>query len=220
MLIMILWLVMPAQDCEFYFPAREGALIEMKHYTEKDKLSGTSIMRVLSRVENDQGLELTVESEFLDEKENSQTKGQLVLRCSGGVFYMDMKNYFDQQALAQYEDMDIEIEASDPELPANMHPGMALKDASMTMKVKSGGMNMFTFQVDLTNRKVEAREEITTPAGVFDCFKITYDIETKMLMKISARGAEWMCRDVGMVRSESYNKNGKLTGYTVLTAIR
>jgi len=69
----------------------------------------------------------------------------------------------------------------------------------------------------ITNRKVEAIEDITTPAGTFTCYKISSDVETKMMMKISIKSVEWYAKNVGTVRTESYNNNGKLTGYTLLT---
>ena len=76
-------------------------------------------------------------------------------------------------------------------------------------------MNMF---VNITNRKVEGKESVTTPAGTFDCFKITYDIETKFGVKIERNAIEWIAKNVGTVRSESY-KGDKLEGYTELTKL-
>jgi hypothetical protein len=36
------------------------------------------------------------------------------------------------------------------------------------------------------------------------------------MIDFNSKGIEWIARDVGAVRSETYNKNGKLTGYTEL----
>ena len=71
----------------------------------------------------------------------------------------------------------------------------------------------------VTDRAVEARESLTTSAGTFDCIKITQKETTKMIVKIQATSKEWYAENIGMVRSESYNKKGKLTGYSVLTKI-
>ena len=38
-----------------------------------------------------------------------------------------------------------------------------------------------------------------------------------MIMNIEGSSKEWYAEGVGVVRSESYNKNGKLTGYSELT---
>jgi len=104
--------------------------------------------------------------------------------------------------------------------PSDLSVGDELPDASITVSIKSSGVNMFTMTVWITNRKVEAREEMTTPAGTFDCFKMSYDIETKMMVKVQSKAVQWFTEDVGMVKSESYNKNGKLVGYSLLTDLQ
>jgi hypothetical protein len=35
-------------------------------------------------------------------------------------------------------------------------------------------------------------------------------------MSMNFSGTEWIAEKVGMVKSESYDKNGKLAGYTLL----
>jgi hypothetical protein len=45
-------------------------------------------------------------------------------------------------------------------------------------------------------------------------------METKMMVKVQAKTTQWIAEDIGMVRTENYNKKGKLQGYTVLTSIK
>ena len=60
----------------------------------------------------------------------------------------------------------------------------------------------------------------TTAAGTFDCHKVTYDFDVKFgFVKAKGSGVEWYDKDKVLVKSESYNKKGKLTGYTELTKI-
>ena len=77
-------------------------------------------------------------------------------------------------------------------------------------------MSMMNMTTKVYNRKVEAIEKITTEAGTFECYKITYDVFTDAMIDINTKGIDWIARDVGTVRTENYNKNGKLTGYTEL----
>ena len=74
--------------------------------------------------------------------------------------------------------------------------------------------------VDMLNRKVDKKESITTPAGTYDCFALSYDSEMKMGMKMNFKIKEWISEGVGVVKSESYNKNGKLMGYSELTSFK
>lgn len=52
--------------------------------------------------------------------------------------------------------------------------GQQLKDASFTMEMT--GPLPVTISSNITNRKVEALEKVTTPAGTFDCVKVSYDL--------------------------------------------
>ena len=75
-------------------------------------------------------------------------------------------------------------------------------------------MNM---NIKILNRKVEASESVNTLAGTFDCYKITYDMEMKSIINITTKGAEWIAKGVGVVKTEQYDKKGNLTGYTLLS---
>lgn len=76
----------------------------------------------------------------------------------------------------------------------------------------------------ISDRKVEGKETINTPAGTYQCFKISYkmSIDTSMLginIPINFRGIDFIAEKEGIVRSESYNKNGKLMAYTLLSKV-
>jgi hypothetical protein len=71
--------------------------------------------------------------------------------------------------------------------------------------------------VNLSNRKCAAIESVTTPAGTFECYKITQDVEAKAIVKVLATDITWLAEGVGVVKSESYDKKGKLMGSSQLT---
>ena len=71
--------------------------------------------------------------------------------------------------------------------------------------------------VNIMNRKVEGKESVTTSAGTFDCFVISYDHESKMGIKIRGSAKQWYSEGVGMVKQENYNKKGKLMGSSLHT---
>jgi hypothetical protein len=130
---------------------------------------------------------------------------------------MDMKNFLDPKTMSGFQDMEVTVSGADLEMPGAMQVGQTLKDGDIKMAVNSSGMNIMNLEVKIYNRKVEAIETITTPAGTFECFKVSYDTEFRTMFKITAKGTEWISRNVGTVKSEQYDKNGKLTGYTLLS---
>ena len=82
-----------------------------------------------------------------------------------------------------------------------------------------GGMNM-NMQVDITDRKVEKVETITVPAGSFECYVIYSNSYSKMMMvNQNFPSRSWLAKGVGMVKTESYNKKGKVINTMVLTSM-
>jgi hypothetical protein len=53
--------------------------------------------------------------------------------------------------------------------------------------------------------------------GVLIVFKITYDMETvTKIIKVKSSSVEWIADGVGVVKTESYNKKGKLTSLFII----
>ena len=209
-----------AQDCEGYFPVKGGTFIETKNYDAKGKLTGTSQQTILSVDQIPGGLSLKVKSESLDSKDKLQYSQELGMRCENGVFYMDMKNFLDPNTMSGFKDMEVSVDGIDLEYPSVLQIGQTLKDGDIQMKFMSGGMSIMSMSVRMYNRKVEALENITTPAGTFECYKLTYDMEIKSMIKMNVKATQWVARNVGAVKTESFDKNGKLVGYSLLTAFR
>jgi hypothetical protein len=124
-----------------------------------------------------------------------------------------------------YANMEIEIARNENILPVQPTVGEQLPDAVLEVVINmEGGKPFSSIEALYTDRKVVARETLNTDAGSFDCFKIesNYTITTKTLgVGIPFRGSsiDYFNPGVGMVKSESYNKAAKLTGYTLLTAL-
>ncbi|MFO7721661.1 MAG: hypothetical protein R6V49_00405 [Bacteroidales bacterium] len=151
---------------------------------------------------------------------DSTISSTFTARCQNGVYSVSMDQFFDENLLAPYEGMEIAIESENLELPVKPVAGQKLKDGYVLVKVMSNGIVIMTINVNVTNRQVVAIEDLTTPAGTFSSAKITYDVESKFgFIKSKSQGAEWYARNVGLVKSETYDKKGKLESYTLITAM-
>ena len=67
-----------------------------------------------------------------------------------------------------------------------------------------------TLMVQITEQMVEAQESVTTPAGKYDCYKISQMVTSKVSIKIITRSHDWLCPGVGIIKNESYTTDGKL----------
>jgi len=201
--------------CETYYPFQEGLTFEITNYNKKGKKEGVVNYKIIGVDSN----VATMQTIIYDAKGKEVTTTSYNIKCEENKVSIDFKSMMNADMFKQYKDMDMDITGTNLELPNDLQIGQTLKDANMNMAINMGGIKM-NMSVDILNRKVLMKESITTPAGTFDCFAISYDNETKMGLKMQFKIKEWISEGVGLVRSESYNKNGKLMGYSELTSFK
>lgn len=206
------------QDCKFYYPKTEGSKLEYTSYDSKDKISGSSIQTIKDLEETGGVTSALIEVQTFDKKGKDLGTKEYTVKCENGVYSVDMKSYMDAQTLAAYEDMDIKVSSDNLQIPSNLNIGDELGDGKLDISVYSEGMKIMGMLTEITQRKVDSKEEITTDAGTFDCYKITYTITVKTMFSVRMEAAEWIADGVGTVKSETYSR-GKSMGYTVLTGI-
>lgn len=209
-----------AQDCSAYFPLKEGTVLSYINYNQKDKVTGEHQMSFLEKTVTPGGMKALFMMRMKDDKGEELFEQEFKVECENGVFHFDAEQLLDPATMSAYESMEVEVRGDKLELPINSADGTSLKDGGVQAVVSSGGMKVMTLTVDITNRKVVAHETLETPAGSFKCIKYTYDTFSKMgFVKMNFSSIEWYSPEYGNIRSESYDKKGKLTGYTVLEAI-
>lgn len=209
-----------AQDCNTYYPLQEGVRLEYAMYDKKDKPEGTQWQEVTEVNETSDGVEAKMKIGFVDKKGKTVYETEYGFVCDGNVIRVDYQSLMAGPAMEQFKDMEVELSGTDLEIPNNLYEEQDLKDASITMKINMGGMNMNSV-VEMTNRKVEKMEKVTTPAGTFECAVLYAETRSKMMMADrSFPSRTWMAKDVGMVKSESYNKKGEVISRMELTAIQ
>jgi len=202
-----------SQDCSKYFPMDEGTKFQITVYDKKDKVSG--IMDYV--VKEVSGNTATMFYEMHDEKGKMMTSSEYGVTCTNDGVTIDFSSIMSPEILGQYEDMEVEMSGTDLLYPNNLSVGQPLPDADVQMTVKMPPLNM-KMNMNFFNRKVEGNESVTTTAGTFDCYVITYDSEAKMGFKMTSSNKLWLSEGFGMVKSETYNKKGALIGKSVLTS--
>ena len=208
-------------QCNEYYVLQEGSEWEYETFNPKGKLSAKNQQKVIAFSTNSDGYVATVNSAMFDEKGKEVMKGDLEFKCDNGTMFLDMRNFISEEQLKAFSSYEMKVEATNLEVPSTLSPGEKLGDGSVTITATGAPFRM-QLKVTITDRKVEAKESVTTPAGSFDCFKITskMTMENQMGVKITVQTSniEWIAPKVGTVKSESYNnKNGKLASYTVLS---
>jgi hypothetical protein len=93
----------------------------------------------------------------------------------------------------------------------------------MEVEMTTNGGMMMTMTMTMTNRLVDSRESVTTPAGTFDTVKVTSDMNTEsrimgMPIRSTMKTVSYRAgNQILDIKSETYNKGGKLMGYSILS---
>jgi len=211
------------QECNAALFLKKGNLLEYTSYDKKGKALSKASHETLSIKTEGNKLSAIIKIVSQDIKGKDSFSSEYKASCEDGLFSIDMARFFDNSKLQQYDvkDFTVEMDGNILEFPVGMNPGDILNDGNFTVKVSKGAFTIITMIFNITNRKVHANETITTKAGTFDCQKITFDFDTKMgIIKVRGSGIEWYQKDRVVVKSESYNKKGKLIGFTELTSMK
>jgi len=207
-----------SQDCGDYYYFQNNKTIEISIANKKGKETGKLVYTISDVTKKGSATVSTIHSEMFDKNGKSTSKATNNLQCDNGIVMMDMKMFIPSAQMEQMGEMSATGSTNYLEYPSSMKEGDALKDASFSMDFKStSGINSH-ISMDMTNRKVAGKESVTTSAGTWDCYKITY--HSKMIFKIGIGipmnfdVTEWFAPGFGVVKTES---NG---GTTQVTAIK
>lgn len=206
-----------AQNCSGYYFLQNNKTVEMDIYNKKGEVSGKQIYKVSNVSDSGNTTTAEISTQMLNNKGKEISKGTSKMKCENGMMMVDMKMSMPVQP---GQTVNADANASDIfiEYPNAMNIGDNLKDATMHLEMNSTGMKQ-TIDMEVTNRKVEGKEKITTGAGTWDCFKIS----CHMLMKMKIMGigkpmefdsVEWYAPGFGVVKTESKY------GGTAIVAVR
>lgn len=203
----------------------KGAVIENTTYDAAGKETNKQTTTV-NDVKEEGGMLVASSSALMPGKENKTFS--MNYKCDGTNLYMDIASM-----LQNFEGLNkLKGDVKPIAFPLNISVGQTLPDASYTMSMDRGAVKM-DITASFKNRTVSAKENITTTAGSWDCFKINTDIEsdvqgldeqTKKIMdamkdKMKMNMVMYYSPKIGVVRTEMF-QNGKLNTRSDITAVK
>ncbi len=199
-----------------YLLLKNNAEVEMSMFDKKGNPTGKVVYKVLSS----NGTEAKVNSKVFDEKGKELTTAEGTYKCEAGNFSVDMKAMLpgDQAKSMNMKDMEVKTNNATLNYPITLTVGSKLPDNEFTADTYTGGMKIMSMGLKVTDRKVEGKESITTPAGTFACYKITSNQSIKSIFNFNMQTTEWFSPNVGVIKTEVYRK-GDLTSSTMITKI-
>ncbi|SMG28382.1 hypothetical protein SAMN05661096_01698 [Marivirga sericea] len=205
-------------DCNPYFLLKEGRKWTSANYNAKDKYQGKQSYEVTSLTEDADKLIASVMLISYDKKDKVVMEKEVEFVCKDGIVELDMSKYIPEETMESFKEMDMQVEFDAVTIPENLVVGEYLQDGGIDITI-SGPMKM-NMSVKIQDRKVMAKESIEVPAGSYEAYKINSIIKfDAMVTTRESKNIEWVAKNVGVVRSEQYDKKGDLNSYTVLTEI-
>lgn len=210
-------------DCSGYYPVKEGTTFEISSYSAKGVLTGTSKCTIGKDSTAADTLILLISGAWSDAKGKEMRTTDFNVKCVNGVIFLNIGNMgLDDPKQTYSQNAKVIMQGSYLNIPNNPTPGQKLLNGTLTTMLISKNRRQsqpWTITSTISNRRVEKMEKITTPAGTFNCIKITYDVSTFTIFSVKSHVAEWYALGSGMVRSERYSEAGELQSYSVLTSI-
>ncbi len=202
-----------------FYEFKEGTRLYMQNFDGNNKLQGKSETYIKKVDKTSTGYKAVVEMKVYDKDNKVLSEGEYGMECDNGTVKMDLSSLVPTKSLMAFGNMEIKMEMKEMEIPPDLHPGQKLKDASLTLSTVNSPIQI-SMQIDMKNRVVEGKEKIETPAGSFDCYKLTYDMVMDFMMgSTRMKNVQYITKKFGAVRTETYDSDGKLQSYTILEKI-
>lgn len=147
---------------------------------KKGKVQSYYSQELLSKKNHNGGtaFEIIQTSYDTGKKREVISKDTLEFFCKDNAFYIDMNSFLNKEQMKSYDESQITMTFKNISYPFNLKPGMTLDDGFVEAEINAG-IPIF-FRTDVTNRKAEAYETVTTPAGTFNTIKISENITAKI----------------------------------------
>ncbi|KAB1068201.1 hypothetical protein F6U93_07245 [Tamlana haliotis] len=204
-----------AQDCSDYYTFDQGTTYEISHYDKKNKLQSTDNYEVVSS----SGNKATVHAVMRDTKGEEMLNLKYDMVCEDDKVSIDFNKLLTEKMTSEMtgKDISVDVDGTMMVIPNNLKVGQSLPDNLLNLNLSSASMNM-SFKIKVYNRKVVGEEKITVPAGTFDCMVIEHESEINMLITKNTKSKQWIAKEAGIVKQETYSKNGKLESKQELTS--
>lgn len=208
-----------AQQCKMYAPMKNGATLEYSIFNKSKELQGKTVHKVINVFTEGDATVAEIDLIVYNKSGKKDFSTGYTAECQEGTFFIDMFRFFNQHKLASQKELDMEIEGTYLPFPKQMAEGDDLQEGEVAIHISNNGKLFGTMTMKLTNRKILGEEKLTTPAGTFNCYKISHAYNSYFGNEITkGTSIEWFVENIGIVKSESFNTEGILISYTELTS--
>lgn len=194
----------PSEDEWVFSAMRKGGVQTTVTKNARGKVTAEVRETVTGITGDKEAFAIEYRSEMSQKEGKKLTVGTYRIVVRDGVMYIDLKEMMG--SMVDLENKEIEIESTAIKIPADLVVGQTLDDARI--EIKAGFVKASS---EMTEGKVLAKERVTTPAGTFDCFKVSQKVRSSALgIKTEDTTLTWYAKGVGQVMSQTLDKRGNV----------
>lgn len=212
--------VAKAQNCKFFSMTKGSGLT----YQNFDALGVVTFYS--KTICNDVTTDISGSTAYLlkteidDAKFMKMSSRDFAIKCKDGKWNIDLVSFVNHDVMKEFQSTNINIDTNNIVYPEILTVGLTLPNAKVTISTAGSDGKMATTVITATNRKVVGMEKVSVLPGVFDCYKITFDMEISGPSKKTYHVVEYISEGVGKIKSETFDKKGKLTSSSLLIELK
>jgi hypothetical protein len=222
-LLLCLLMNLAQAQCNAFFPMKEKVKYQYDHFDKKEKLSLRTTQTFKDVKGSGNSMTATMVQEVIDvKKEKVMATTEAEWACEDGTLHFAINNMTldNSQQTNAASGVTMDVTGDKMDIPSSFDVGQKLKDLTYNVKMAMSGMSLMNRTFKVTDRKVESVEQVTTPAGTFECYKLTYTTTSQGgIGSGTMKSISWFAKNVGMVKSETFSENGKLMSRQILSKI-
>ena len=218
-------------DCAHPFGLREGQSFEYQLLDAKGKATGTWRYRVLTVRTDTAGkkksqvltTKVRLKSGLYDLTNQVLQQQDLTYFCRRDTVFTDGLNEINYDGLKSFRDRLLAYSGTPLAWPSQPRPGSRLPQGGVVVQVSSPSVAIAKIKTTLSQRKVLAGPApVTVPAGTFNCYTVESQRElataarTDLVLKSGGREVDYYDPAVGIIKTDYYDKGGKLVQTRVL----
>jgi len=213
-----------SQDCKYFLPFQVGKGVQYQTYNSRGKITGT-VDYIIDSIASVDSLSIAfIKYLSLDLKGNEISVMEFKYKCNGTELRIDPISMISPELIEPYRDMDIQIDNEELIVPSLLTINQKLKDAACNIKIFEESRKLAEMNFKCQGRKIISLDSITTPLGVYPCYRISCEtsltVTTSMVPYIVEMNVnEFFSEGTGIIRIENFDRKGKLLGYSLLNKI-
>ncbi|WP_029904352.1 hypothetical protein [Prevotella sp. 10(H)] len=227
-LIGVTGLAVAQDDCMQFFPNTQGAQLVNTTYDAQNNMLSTMTYTIDKVYDYQDGTNMQIGFTMTGKDGSTIDTGTMNASCMDGSFRMNMINRGMTSDIMNAMTTDTELVGDFLDYPNVFNEDNEPMESPFTMDggqflVQSKSDKKEWVKVNIYNRQYVGDENITTPAksAPFHAAKVTFDFDvTKDGKTTTYKGTEWYAMNSGVVRAETYDKDGNMMTSTILTTLK